>query len=85
MFTAERVHLDKKKKATFLHQIQYLKKAIFMPHLRSCTFGGHTHFLQEGLLCGDIKEQLFFHAMSEFSDQYFSILEITPLDRLCSK
>lgn len=56
-----------------------------MLHLRSCTFGGHIHFLQEGLLCGDIKEQLFFHAMSEFSDQYFSILEITPLDRLCSK
>lgn len=56
-----------------------------MLHLRSCTYGGHTHFLQEDLLCGDIKEQLFFHAVSEFSDQYFSILEITPLDRLCSK
>lgn len=51
MFTAERVHLDKKK-ATFLHQIQYKK---YLCYIYTAVLMEDT-FSAEDLLCGDIKE-----------------------------
>lgn len=55
-----------------------------MLHIRNCGYGGDPHFPQEGLLGKNIKEQFYFHAMSEFSEQHFTILKITPLDSFCS-
>lgn len=52
--------------------------------IRNCGYGGDPHFPQEGLLGENIKQQLYFHAMSEFSEQHFTILKITRLDSFCS-
>lgn len=57
---------------------------MFMLHIRNCGYGGDPHFPQEDLLSENIKEQFYFHAMSEFSQQHFTILKITPVDSFCS-